>query len=153
MLSAKSASLPVGSVVGNSDKPVVGFRTKSEKVSGIELGSGAFVLVVSTKENLLPRVMLVAYSLKKSRSLRVTIPCTLPLAPPISGRLGPSVPFVKKSDTVTMFAGGPPSMKSNASCADAPEIRDVSTLIEYGTATTVAGANKMSSERQITART
>jgi hypothetical protein len=120
----------VGSVVINKGKPVSGSSSKREKASWMEVGSGPFVVALSVKEKKVPRVKFVRYSLKKDESVRVTVPGKAPLTPPV-GKTLPRVPFVEKPEIVTVLEGGPPSIKSKASCAGVPERVEVLTFTTY----------------------
>jgi hypothetical protein len=114
MLRTNRAPDPVGSVVENNGSPVIGSRRNSENASGKEVASGPFEVAPKVKENWVPNVMFVKYSLKNDESVRVTVPGSNPLAPPVNVGL-PSVPSVVKEETVIVFEGVPPSIKSNAS--------------------------------------
>ena len=85
-------------------------------------------------------MMFCRYSLKNPVSPIVTTPGKErkePVTQPVTSQFDeaePSVPLLAKPEIVTVFGGGPPSVRSNARSADTPAKSNVSTVIWIGEA-------------------
>src|SRR5215471_1623386 len=100
---------------------------KNENPSGSDAPSGALPVVSMTNDSVLPKVSVCRYSLRNEASESVTDPGKVPATLPFADE-APSAPSDANLEMVTVFAGAPPSIRSNARSTVVPASELVSTV-------------------------